>query len=160
MPSLGQYAPTIDRFWKYTQKGDGCWTWTGPKNTSGYGVLRLSGPAATYKGRTANRLSWEIHNGEIPPGMCVLHRCDNPACVNPAHLFLGTNADNIADKVAKDRQAKGEKHGKSKLTVAQVVELRPRLAGRTPSRVLAAEFGVSESCIDSVRSGRTWGHVK
>lgn len=90
-----------DRFWPRVQKTDGCWLWTGPKNQFGYGHMN----SGRYHGnvRSSHRVSWLIHFGPIPPGLFVLHRCDNPPCVRPDHLFLGTQSDNLADMRAKGR---------------------------------------------------------
>lgn len=93
----------------------GCWVWMGFDMRDGYGGLNVNGTP-----KLAHRISWKLHRGEIPSGMCVLHRCDVACCVNPDHLFLGTQQENIADKVAKNRQAKGERHGMSKLSDADV----------------------------------------
>lgn len=91
--------PVAERFWSYVQRGDECWTWIGARDANGYGRLSLPGRGTIG----AHRVSWELHRGEIPDGLCVLHRCDNPPCVWPEHLFLGTHADNVADRIAKGR---------------------------------------------------------
>ena len=85
-----------------------CWPWLGYRNRNGYGHMRVGNNVRLY----AHRVSWELHYGKIPDGMLVCHRCDNPPCVNPLHLFLGSHADNHADRNAKGRQARGERHGR------------------------------------------------
>ena len=96
----------MDRFWKYTAKADPdqCWLWTGYKSGSGYGSLKIDG-----KQRSAHRLSWELAHGPVPDGLSVLHRCDNPICVNPGHLWLGTPRQNMEDMAAKGRGRTGAK---------------------------------------------------
>ncbi len=90
-----------ERFWRYVQKTDGCWLWTASlsgKPGNAYGSLHNEG-----KMEKAHRISWTIHNGKIPEGIFVLHKCDNPVCINPSHLFLGTQFDNMRDMVSKGR---------------------------------------------------------
>ena len=100
---LNSYKVSPNHFWQ----GTACWEWTGSRFASGYGQL----PAQRDTGSLAHRASWRIHYGLIPHGMCVLHHCDNPPCINPSHLFVGTNKDNSKDMVAKGRSANGDRNG-------------------------------------------------
>lgn len=90
------------------EPNSGCWLWLGALFVSGYGWFQRG--HRKQPGARANRISWELHRGPIPDGLCVLHRCDNPSCVNPDHLFIGTQLDNIADRDRKGRQARGVRH--------------------------------------------------
>ena len=145
-------VPVAIRFWKYVQPTscDACWVWKGAKQPSGYGQVN-SGPPLSQP-LFAHRVSYEIHHGPIPDGLLVLHRCDNRPCVNPAHLFVGTNADNQADKVAKRRQI-------SILTVDDVVRIRDLRRSGHKLQVLAERFGVKKAAISHVVTRRNWGHV-
>lgn len=136
----------------------GCLLWAGGTGTSGYGII---GAGGKYSGHLlAHRVAWELANGPIPDGFCVLHRCDNPPCVNPAHLFLGTHADNVADKIAKGRQPVGEDAGPSKLTESQVRSIRGRYAaGGVSQKQLGRENGVAQGVIWCVIHRKTWEHV-
>jgi hypothetical protein len=107
-------------------------------------------------------VSWEIRYGKLQLDVKVMHRCDNPRCVNPSHLFLGTQQDNVADRQQKGRQArqKGEAHGRAKLTEQQVRELRRSYAGGTCSQeFLAKEYGVAQSKVSEIVAGKLWSHV-
>ena len=146
---------TQDRFWSKVNIPDNlddCWEWsTGTRN--GYGAYWLDGRYCS-----AHRVSWELfHHETIPEGMCVCHHCDNKLCVNPDHLFLGTIADNMTDKIMKGRHYRGEAHWKSKLTQDQVLEIRSR-KGQT-QQSLADDFGVSQQQIYRILSRRSWSHV-
>jgi len=126
--------------------------WTKFLNPDGYGALVASGRA--YK---VHRYAYELLMGSIPAGLLVCHRCDNPRCVNPDHLFLGTDSDNAADKVAKGRAPRGEQIPHAKLTEAAVIQIR---SSGQPASVLAERFGVTENHVRIVRHGRSWKHVK
>lgn len=146
---------TIDRFnahWT-PEPFSGCWLWTGCRNRKeghGYGVLYIS---HTIRAALAHRVSWEIYRGIIPQGMCVLHHCDTPTCVNPDHLFIGTKRDNTRDCMAKDRFPERERHGRAKLTPEQIHEIR---LSNASALVIAERYGVSRGHIYNIRANRTW----
>ncbi len=120
----------------------GCWLWTRPVSTGGYATLCVDG-----KGKRAHRLSWERHNGPIPIGLYVLHKCDTPSCINPEHLFVGTQKDNIQDAVKKGRMATAV------LSQKQVLVIRDDARS---SRTIAAEYGVTHRTILEIRRRETW----
>jgi hypothetical protein len=154
-----------DRFWSRVRIGDGCWEWIGFKNKKGYGhFCRLR----------AHRAAWGYLRGEIPAGLCVLHKCDNRACVRPSHLFLGTRADNNADMRSKGREARGARHGSrtrpgswargarrasAKLDDDKVRAIRAACACGEMQRVVAERFGVAEITVWKILHRRTWTHV-
>lgn len=151
-------APLSVRFWRLVARGasDACWEWRGYRGPSGYGRLYLKPGAYT----TAHRASWIVTHGEIPDGKCVLHHCDNRACVNPDHLFIGTQQDNMADMNAKGRRKTpvmvGETHPAAKLTEREVLEIR---ASALPREQLEAKYGVSKPTIHQIINRQTWKHV-
>lgn len=151
-------APLEERFWARVQKTDGCWLWTGQKSEMGHGRLedKMNGRQVLI----AHRISWELHFGPVPDGLCVLHDCDNPPCVNPSHLFLGTRTDNSDDKVSKNRQAKGVAFPQARLTDELVRELRQRRLSGATCYQLARETGISRSVISRAVNGVTWRHVQ
>jgi len=146
---------TLERFWAKVQKKgpDECWPWTGGM-IRGYGVFTV--PKAKQRNRRASRFSFELSNGPIPEGLCVCHRCDNPPCVNPSHLFLATNRENTADKVRKKRHLFGEKHLQAKLTQADVLAIR---ASSERTGVIAARYGIHRTTALRARIGERWAHL-
>jgi hypothetical protein len=130
--------------------GTGCIVWTGPLDKYGYGRITVSN-----RPRRAHVVAYEEWRGPRG-GLHVLHDCDNRRCINAAHLFLGTNADNTADRNAKGRQARGEGHARAKLTEGDVLAIR---ASAVPHTVLAAHYGVGETAISNIRNRRSWKHV-
>ncbi len=129
----------------------GCLLWTGAVARHGYGCMRWDG-----RTQASHRLAWVAANGAIPPEMAVLHRCDVRACINPDHLFLGTQADNMADRDAKGRVGRGETNGLAKLTQKQVLEIR---ADGRRRREIAAEHGICTATVSRIRRRRAWAHV-
>lgn len=151
----------LDRFWKFVNKsgpmhsalGTPCWAWTGAKTSRGYGQI------STVRGKSpaiAPRISYEIHFGGIPCGLDVLHKCDNPACVNPEHLFVGTAKDNADDMINKGRHAHGERHPLSKLKEDEVRAIR---ADERSAAQIAADYGVSRSNVRRVKIRKLWAHI-
>ena len=151
--------PIIDRFFRYVGRktATGCIPWTGPK-TSGRGYLGRgrAGEGSIF----AHRVAYEYAYGPIPNGLVVCHRCDNPACVNPSHLFLGTQADNMSDMNAKMRHAYGERTHLNTLTADQIPLIRGALASGESQSSIAKRFGVTQSNISAIACGKTWRQVK
>lgn len=145
---------------KFVEAGPNeCWEWLASKNSWGYGIMCQNRKQVQTQW-LAHRISYEHFVGPIPEGMLVCHTCDNPGCVNPSHLFLGSNADNIADRQAKGRGVVGERGGNSKLTEAQAREIIARYrAGESP-RTLGPEYGITHNSAWHIITGRTWPHLK
>ncbi len=149
--------PLAERFWEKCDRTggpDSCWPWLGCISRGGYGRLTLDGRTSA-----AHRVSWQItHTAPIAPGIDVCHKCDNRPCVNPAHLFLGTRADNMADMKAKGRGncARGERHNKAKLTREKVADIRARFASGESKKSLAKAFGVTRRNVKLIVEGATW----
>ena len=150
--------PPSNRFWRKVKKGhrDACWEWQGATCEDGYGKAYLNS-----KNTLAHRVSWGLTNGPIPNGLHVLHKCDNPPCCNPKHLFLGTQGDNIRDMFAKGRKdSRGSANSNAKLTETQVKEIRSSYAlGESNTYELAQKYGVSQCAISCVIRRKTWAHI-
>lgn len=160
----GRYSKTctpLMRFWGRVDKKapGGCWLWTGFVGPDLYGQATVNRKSAAK----VHRVSWELANGSIPKGLFVLHRCDVRLCVNPAHLFLGTQRDNMDDMKAKRRHKFGEKNEHAILTDADVREIRRTYwfkGHRSNAVELAAKYGVGKGALVAAAVGRTWRHVK
>ena len=159
----------ITRFWHKVDvdlNNNACWKWNAYTDKYGYGRFSLGRITAQ-----AHRVAYIINRGDIPDGMQILHKCDNPPCVNPNHLFSGTNLDNVNDKVRKGRQYKagrlkghdtslGHKNGMSKLTDEDVIKIKFHLKEDILNqRQLSEIFNVSEAQISRIKSGKRWSHL-
>jgi len=164
-----KWGSVTERFWNRVDKlaDKSCWLWLGPKTPTGYGRMRAFGQD-TY----AHRVSWVLYNGNIPKNLSVLHYCDNTSCVNPKHLWIGTQDDNLKDMVKKGRSykgprhwvyaspekhARGEKHWWAKLNKSQIVKIRKRYRkGGITQKQLAAEYHVAPSTIGAIVNHVNW----
>lgn len=171
--------PFLERFWNRVDKGGSipshvpklgkCWNWKASKDRKGYGICH----SGTYD--RAHRVMWKVMLGDIPAGLCVLHKCDNPSCVNPDHLFLGTNIDNVKDRQSKGRTARGERHrsvtrpetvprgeksGMAKLTEKDVIEIRNSyIPFKVGAWRLGKRFGVTKQTVFEILKREIWAHV-
>jgi hypothetical protein len=148
-------AADVTRFEARVQRtdGDGCWRWTGAKfDERGYGCFTLKRRAVR-----AHRFAWYVEHGQpMPLGMVVMHICDNPSCVRPSHLVLAPQIENVRDRDAKGRTARGESAGRSKLTDEQVATIRNDPRGH---QKVASEYGVARSLVQRIRQRKAWTHV-
>ena len=146
--------PLLVRFWRHVDvRLGGCWPWTSWRDVDGYGIME---DKASGKQLKAHRVSYLLNKGEIPFGALIRHTCDTSACVNPAHLLLGTTQDNIADKVARGRTPRGEGHWRSKLTDLQ----RQQIYGAPGTHEsIAKQFGVSRATVSLIKERKISAHV-
>ena len=148
----------LERFWEKVQRSDSCWEWTGCRLRSGYGQIKWGD-----KIRRAHRVSWEIHFGPIPDGLWVLHHCDNPPCVRPDHLYLGTLVDNAQDCVRRGRhyhwRGQGEGHPMARLTEGQVLEIRRQRENGLSGHLIARAFGLSKTQVYDIINRKSWAHL-
>ena len=148
----------IESFWKHVSISDdnSCWEWKAGLVGMGYGKWRFKG-----KDIRAHRHAYQLAKGDIPEGMFVCHKCDNPRCCNPSHLFLGTPKENTADMLAKNRVGRmfGTCNPQAKLTDADVLQIRNRVANGEKQSELASEFGISRSTMCHIIQGKLWPKV-
>jgi len=160
----------IKLFWDYVDSSggpDACWPWLRGHRSSGYGAVNLrTGRGVPLRGFAASRVAWALANDRDPCSMDrtehVLHRCDNPPCCNPAHLYLGTHSENMADMVAKGRQGRrqrGEERPAHKLTEADVLAARAAYRAGDSTPVLAARYGVGQAAMYNAITGKTWAFL-
>lgn len=146
---------TQKAFWSKVKKTKKCWLWIGAKSSSGYGCFRTH-----FKDWRAHRFAYTLCRNKIPKGLLVLHSCDNPGCVNPSHLFLGTPADNTRDMIKKRRHTYGTKVHTAKLNEKEVKEIRRKYAtGRYTQKQLSNRYGINQTNIQAVIVGKTWKHI-
>lgn len=145
------------RFWSKVRMGgyDDCWEWIASRREFGYGQFWVP---QLKRILTSHRACWLLWHGELPSS-CILHKCDNPRCVNPHHLFLGSNADNSMDMKSKGRSTRGSKHPGAQLNESQVVEIKKMLLGGETTVRIATLFNVRREVISKIKHGRRWTHV-
>lgn len=172
---MAKRQSTEERFWAKVDRSGECWVWTAGRDWRQYGHFSwkaLSGK----KEQLAHRYSWSLTNGPIPDGLDILHSCDNPPCVNPAHLRAGTHSENMQEMIVKGRRTlprgdahhfrrfpetalRGERNGSAKLTEDHVRAIRVLAANDTPRHSIAVTFGLHESTVGLIVCRRTWKHV-
>lgn len=146
----------MDRFYDKVmpEPNTGCWLWLSTTNWKGYGQFWING-----KYQMAHRISYLWNVADIPDGLLVLHTCDNPSCVNPDHLRVGTNQDNMTDRNKKNRQAKGNFHGNRKLIDEDIISIRSMIDSKIPLRQIANAFGVTRRNINDIKNKAIWNHI-
>lgn len=153
---FGEGDNWIERFWSKVKKDaneKGCWEWQGIRDRHGYGKVMVGG-----KFRLAHRISLLYTTGEAPK-LNALHKCDNPPCVNPEHLYEGTLQDNVRDRMKRGRGQKGETNGHARLTEADVISILRKLKSGAKPMALAMEYNMHHGAIYNIRNGRTWKHL-
>jgi len=138
------------------EPNSGCWLWIGAMGVSKYGQIRVKNADGFWAMGYAHRVSWRIYNSIIPDKMHVLHKCDNPSCVNPSHLFLGTQKSNMEDKALKGRQIRGEQSTQAKITEKNAISI---LNDTRPHKKIANQYNISASLISRIKTRRAWRHV-
>lgn len=156
---VAKRIPIEERFWSKADTSggpDSCWEWQDHRVRAGYGAVRVGD-----KIKRAHRVAYELAYGPIPAGHYVCHRCDNPPCVNPRHLFAGTPAENSQDRESKGRRkpARGSRSGMAKLTETDVVDILRRLQSGEKQKPIAAIYGVDFTLISMIKRGKIWRHV-
>jgi hypothetical protein len=155
---FGDEARFYSKVYKFAEEKGGCWEWIGYKNPTWYGqfACKLNGKKKVV---LSHHYSWYLYTGFMPKALIICHKCDHPYCVNPDHLFLGTHADNVNDKVSKGRQTRGETNASAKLTDEKVREARELYKNGMKDKQLSLLFGVHESTMRSITRNETWRHL-
>lgn len=149
--------PIEDRLWEKVDKTANCWLWQGSRSNFGHGYIALGGRGDGRIG--VHHLSYALHIGPVPDGLWVLHRCDVPHCVNPDHLFVGTQQDNVNDMLSKGRHARGSDKSGAKLNDDAVRAIRVLLADGVMKTEIGRRFNVTDTIIRRIERGQAWGHV-
>ncbi len=154
-----KYVPVKERLMNKTvqdPEGTGCWIWTGHVNSKGYGSIRVE-----RNTQLVHRVAWTEYKGPIPEGLCVLHKCDNPACWNLEHLFLGTTQDNTKDMMAKGRNAphQGQSNPYAVLNDDKVREIHRLLQQGVRLTDIANKFRIGKSTVSHIKFGENWTHI-
>lgn len=162
---LHRRTPASERFHVYVspEPNSGCWLWTGSCAVDRYGRPTY-GRLGVMVGRRqktfrATQVAWEIYRGPVPPGAWILHKCDLPLCANPQHLFLGDHAANTADKISKDRQAKGERTNIAAITATDVETIRDSYVNGQTQAILARKYGIRQTQVSNIVRGLCWKHL-
>lgn len=170
---MGRPRETLEsKFWSKVKKGrslDDCWEWTASKFKAGYGQLTHGYAEGEHKNLKGHRVSYEIHFGAIPDGMLVCHRCDEPSCANPRHLYLGTWQDNVQDMIVKGRRydTSGANNGQAKITAKIAEQIRKEYAKNDPTfnryqrrkwsqAKLGAKYGITQTVVSNIVNGNYW----
>lgn len=143
-----------DKFWVNVIKTDSCWLWNGVKDDSGYGLLCIDSNRSR-----AHRYSYTIHNGLIPKGLLVRHSCDNPSCVNPDHLSLGTHKDNKMDSILKLRHAHHESNGRAVITTEIALKVKDMITNGSSPLKISEKLGISKYIVIDIKRGKTWNNL-
>ena len=153
---MGRPASSLSfNFWKHVVISPGCWDWKASTDKGGYAVM-----SHRHKTMRAHRSSWLLHHGEIPEGLIIRHRCDNPTCTNPRHLETGSVADNSQDMIERGRSLFGSKNHKAKITEVDVLKIREMYANSEDSqRDIAKHFGINDRSVSHIVRGLTWRKV-
>jgi hypothetical protein len=162
-PPIRDFNDIVERFWNKVEKTADCWTWKGAKTNKGYGIYSSFYKFGFFKSQFAHRVSYFLANGNFDSDLLVCHKCDNPSCVNPNHLFIGTYSDNAQDMSDKGRNGqqinsqKGEKHGRSKLDWNKVREIRKRYSEEKITKSeLSRQYGVDHKQIRNILNNTNW----
>lgn len=151
-----RHAPPEERFWRFVKKSDGCWIWTGHKDKDGYGTLTIKKENGGHTPIRAHRFSMMLHSKTLDDGVLALHRCNNPSCVNPDHLYAGDQIQNMQDRIAYRGDWKGEKHFNAKITEETAEKV---LLFDGPAYKAAEMYGISASQARNIKTGKQWRHV-